>query len=218
MQARVPVHVDKPLDSTYDGAARLADLATRLGVSLAVGFNRRNAPAYREIADWPERDVVVMQKHRTGSPGAARRVVFDDFVHVLDTLRFLVTPEPDAVDVSARTSGGLLQRVLVTLRQADRVGVGVMDRSSGTTREVLDALAPGRRRSVVDLVDVVDREAGAEVTRPADGWAPVSRRRGFTGMCDAFLASVREGRVLDPSDALRTHRLCEVVVGRLGGV
>lgn len=212
LEAGVPVHVDKPLDSTYEGAARLADLAVRRGVSLAVGFNRRHAPAYAAVADWPERDVVVMQKHRTGLPGAARWVVFDDFVHVLDTLRFLVTPDPDAVDVSARTSAGLLHRVLVTLRQGDRVGIAVMDRSSGTTREVLEALAPGRRRRVVDLVDVVDHKGGVEVSRPADGWAPVPEQRGFAGLCRAFLGAVREGRWLDPADALRTHRLCEQVV------
>ena len=216
LEAGVPVHVDKPLDSTYEGAARLADLAARLGVSLAVGFNRRHVPAYAAVAGWPERDVVVMQKHRTELPGAPRWVVFDDFVHVLDTLRFLVTPEPDVVDVSARTSAGLLHRVLVTLRQGDRVGIGVMDRSSGTTREVLEALAPGRRRRVVDLVDVVDHEGSAEVSRPADGWTPVPEQRGFTGLCRAFLGAVRERRTLDPSDALRTHRLCEQVVGRIG--
>ena len=216
LEARVPVHVDKPLSGTYEGAAQLVDLAVRLGVSLAVGFNRRHAPAYAETAGWPERDVVIMHKHRTGPAGDPRQVVFDDFVHVLDTLRFLVTPEPDAVDVSARTSAGLLHRVLVTLRQGDRVGIGVMDRSSGTTREVLEVLAPGRRRRVVDLVDVVDHEGGAEMSRPADGWAPIAEQRGFAGLCHAFLEAVRAGRLLDASDALQTHSLCERVVRSVG--
>jgi virulence factor len=31
-------------------------------------------------------------------------------------------------------------------------------------------------------------------------------------MCAAFLAAVREGRVLSARDALRTHEICEDVV------
>jgi virulence factor len=36
--------------------------------------------------------------------------------------------------------------------------------------------------------------------------------RGFTAMCEAFLASVRAGDVLSARDALRTHEVCETVV------
>ena len=66
--AGVPTLVDKPLADSYDEAARLVELADRRRVGLMVGFNRRHAPAYREVAEWPDRDVVLLHKHRHDLP------------------------------------------------------------------------------------------------------------------------------------------------------
>ena len=218
LEAGVATYVDKPLDDSYAGAAELVGLAQRRGVSLLVGFNRRWAPAYRDVAGWDERDVVMLQKHRAGSPDEPRRVVFDDFIHVLDTLRFVldgVSPErpvvPDDVAVTVRGDRTALARVAVQLVRGQRLAVGVMDRTAGLTEEVLEVLAPGRRRRVVDLADVTDM-VGAECTTRRGSWTPVAVQRGFAQLCAEFLGAVREGRLLDASDALVTHELCERVV------
>ncbi len=148
--AGVPTLVDKPLADSYDEAARLVDLADRRRVGLMVGFNRRYAPAYREIAEWPDRDVVLLQKHRNDLPDAPRRVVFDDFIHVVDTLRFLVG-NGVTIDVSARVEQSLLCRVLLRMGDDQRQGVGIMDRVSGATQGspggVSAAAAPADRRA-----------------------------------------------------------------------
>jgi virulence factor len=218
LEAGVPTYVDKPLDDSYDGAAQLVALAQRRGVSLLVGFNRRWAPAYRDVAAWDERDVVLLQKHRAGSPDEPRRVVFDDFIHVVDTLRFLLDglaparpPAPDDVVVTVRGAGTALARVAVQLVRGQRLAVGVMDRAAGLTEEVLEVLAPGRRRRVVDLAEVTDM-VGAECTTRRGSWTSVAVQRGFAQLCAEFLGAVRDGRVLDASDALATHELCERVV------
>ena len=91
LRAGVPTCVDKPLDTS--GRRRRSagrGWPSRARTSLLVAFNRRWAPAYRDVAAWPDRDVVLLQKHRAGQPDDVRRVVFDDFVHVVDTLRFLL--------------------------------------------------------------------------------------------------------------------------------
>ena len=145
---------------------------------MAVCFNRRFTPAYAEVARWPGLDTVVLTKNRVGLADDPRLVVFDDFVHVVDTLRFLVAPEPDDVQVVARAGAdGTLARVAITLRQGGRLGVGVMDRDSGQTIEILDAMAPGRARQVTDLVDVVDRVGGVAEHRQPDNWASVAQQR-----------------------------------------
>lgn len=215
LDAGVPTFVDKPLALTASACHDLAARARAAGVSLAVCFNRRHAPAYAEVSRWPGLDTVVLTKNRVALPDDARLVVFDDFVHVVDTLRFLVAPEPDDLQVVARpTADGRLGRVAITLRQGRRLGVGIMDRDSGQTVEVLEAMAPGRARRVTDLVDVVDRADGAAHIRQPDNWASVSVQRGFVAMVADLLASVRDGRVLDPADALATHDLCEVILSR----
>ncbi len=211
----VPVFVDKPLADTYAVAAELAALAERRQVPLMVGFNRRYAPAYRELAGWPRRDVVLMQKHRRGHPEAPRRLVFDDFIHVVDTLRFLAPGPGAAMTVDAGVDAGLVRWVSVSLRSTGGLAVGMMSRESGLVEEVLEVIGPGRKRRVLNLSETVDY-AGAESVQRRDGWEPVAVQRGFAPMCAEFLDAVRAGSALTARDALETHALCEQIVAQVG--
>lgn len=211
----IPTFVDKPLALTLAESRAIVEHARQARVSLAVLFNRRFAPAYAEVAGWRGLDTVVLTKHRHALPDEPRWFVVDDFVHVVDTLRFLVGADAALVEVAARPStDGRLARLVVVLRSGGRVGVGIMDRDSGQTVEVLEVMAPGRLRRVTDLVDVTERVDGVEVHRQPDTWASVSAQRGFVAMVDGLLASVRAGQVLDAGDALASHALCEEVLER----
>jgi virulence factor len=211
LEAGVPTLVDKPLADSYDEASRLVELADRRQVGLMVGFNRRYAPAYREVALWPDRDLVVLHKHRRESADDPRRVVFDDFIHVVDTLRYLVG-DGQVIDISTRVHGGLLHRVLLHVGDDARHGIGSMDRESGTTQEVLEVSAPGRRRRIAEMAQVVHHEGGVEAVRRRDEWVSVAVQRGFSAMCAEFVQAVRSGRRLMADDALESHRLCEQIV------
>lgn len=212
LRAGVPVLVDKPIAADYEVAAEVVALAQELGVSLAVGFNRRFAPAYRALAEWPDRDVVTLQKHRSHPLGPARAMVYDDFIHVVDTLRFLVPSPLEDLTVSVRRDGdGHSRRLAVQFTGEDRLATGVMSWTAGMAHELLDVVGEGRRRQVVDVADVVDL-AGEERLVRRDGWRPATELRGFDAMCADFLTAVGEGRVLDAADALVTHEVCERVV------
>ncbi|MGB8022668.1 MAG: Gfo/Idh/MocA family oxidoreductase [Candidatus Nanopelagicales bacterium] len=211
--AGVPAFIDKPLALSAADARAVVERARSRRVSMAVCFNRRFAPAYAEVARWPGLDTVVLTKNRLALPDDPRLFVFDDFVHVVDTLRFMVTPEPEHLDVVSRPGpDGTLARLAVVMRQGHRLGVGIMDRDSGQTVEVLEAMAPSRARQVTDLADVVDRESGAAHRKQPDNWASVSHQRGFVAMVGQLLDSVRAGEVLDGADALATHELCERIL------
>lgn len=212
LRGGVPVLVDKPLATDYATARSQVSLAGELGVSLMVGFNRRSAPAYRALADWADRDVVSLQKHRSQEPGSTRGMVFDDFIHVIDTLRFLVPSTMDDLVIGTNVDDhGRCRRLSVQFTGQGRLAVGLMSWTAGMSHEVLDVIGDGRRRQVTDLADVVDF-AGQERVVRRDGWAPVSGLRGFTAMCEDFLAAVAQGRRLDAADALLTHEICERVV------
>jgi virulence factor len=154
-----------------------------------------------------------------------RRLVFDDFIHVVDTLRFLLdgldgsgrTDGPDGVHVTARGDADGVRRVALQLTRGQRVAVGVMHRTTGMAQEVLEVVADGRSRRVVDLAEVTDA-VGASCTTRRDEWVPVGVQRGFAALADHFLTSVRAGDVLDAADALATHRLCEQVVDEVEAV
>lgn len=217
LRAGVPVLVDKPLATDAASARALADLAAGLGVSLTVGFNRRFAPAVRELAGWADRDVVVLHKHRAEPLGSARAMVFDDFVHVVDTLRYLVPSTLADLTIHTRTDpDGRCRRLAVQFSGEGRLAFGAMSWTAGMAHELLDVVGDGRRRQVTDLADVVDLAGEERLTR-RDGWAPMTRLRGFEAMCADFLGAVRDGRRLDAADALVTHDVCERVVAQAEG-
>ncbi|MFF2654715.1 Gfo/Idh/MocA family protein [Streptomyces sp. NPDC058045] len=210
LEAGIPTYVDKPLAYQLTDSQALVELAEARGTSLAVGFNRRHAPGYTQCAEHP-RDLILMQKNRVGLPEDIRTLVLDDFIHVVDTLRFLVPGTVDDVRVRARVVDGLLHHVVLTLGGDGFTAVGSMNRLSGSAEEVLEVSGQDAKRQVLNLAEVVDHKGQPTVRRRGD-WVPVARQRGVEQAALAFLDAVREGRVLSARDALATHELCERVV------
>ncbi|MFF6950918.1 Gfo/Idh/MocA family protein [Streptomyces iakyrus] len=210
IEAGVPTYVDKPLAYEIDDSARLVALAEERGVSLAVGFNRRHAPGYTQCADHP-RELILMQKNRIGLPEESRAMILDDFIHVVDTLRFLVPGEIDDVTVRARVQDGLLHHLVLQLAGDGFTALGVMNRLSGSAEEILEVSGQDTKRQVINLAEVVDHKGQPTVRRRGD-WVPVARQRGIEQAVLAFLDAVRTGKVLSARDALETHELCERVV------
>ena len=213
LEAGVPTMVDKPLADNAADSQALVELAEARGVTLMVGFNRRFAPIYQDAAAL-NRPLVVMQKNRADQADDPRRVVFDDFIHVVDTLRFLA-PGAGEARVHGRIVGGLVEHVALSLSGGGRDALGIMNRVSGSNEETLEVSGAGAKRRVVDMAQVVDQAGQDHVTRRGD-WTSVGRQRGFEGLCEHFLSAVRDGRRLSALDALETHRLCETVVRELG--
>lgn len=210
LEAGVPTYVDKPLAYRLADSERLVALAEERGVSLFVGFNRRYAPAYAQCQDHP-RELILMQKNRIGLPEEPRSMILDDFIHVVDTLRFLVPGPVDDVTVRARTEAGLLHHVVLQLAGDGFTALGVMNRLSGSAEEILEVSGQDTKRQVLNLAEVVDHKGQPTVRRRGD-WVPVARQRGIEQAVLAFLEAVRAGKVLSARDALATHELCERVV------
>ncbi|MFD6916984.1 Gfo/Idh/MocA family protein [Streptomyces virginiae] len=210
LEAGVPTYVDKPLAYELSSSRQLVERAERLGVSLAVGFNRRFAPAYAQCADHA-RELIVMQKNRVGLPEDPRTLVLDDFIHVVDTLRFLLPGEADHFDVRAVVREGLMHQVVLQLSGAGFTALGIMNRLSGSTEEILEVSGRDTKRQVVNLAEVIDHKGQPTVRRRGD-WVPVARQRGIEQVVDHFLEAVAAGTTLSARDALRTHELCESVV------
>ncbi|MET7480166.1 Gfo/Idh/MocA family oxidoreductase [Streptomyces sp. NPDC005648] len=210
LEAGVPTYVDKPLAYRLADSERLVALAEERDLSLVVGFNRRFAPAYAQCADHP-RELILLQKNRIGLPEEPRSMILDDFIHVVDTLRFLVPGPIDDVTVRARVQDGLLHHVVLQLAGDGFTALGVMNRLSGSAEEVLEVSGQDTKRQVVNLAEIIDHKGQPTVRRRGD-WVPVARQRGIEQAALAFLDAVRAGKVLSARDALATHELCERVV------
>lgn len=185
-------------------------LAEERGVALTVGFNRRLAPSYAQCAEHP-RELILLQKNRVGLPEDPRTMVLDDFIHVVDTLRFLVPGPVSGVVVRARIVDGLMHHVVLQLSGDGFTAIGMMNRLNGSTEEILEVSGQDTKRQVLNLADVVDHKGQPTLRRRGD-WVPVARQRGIEQSVLSFLDAVRAGEVLSAQDALETHRLCERVV------
>ncbi|MFE4857271.1 Gfo/Idh/MocA family protein [Streptomyces sp. NPDC056670] len=210
LDAGVPTYVDKPLAYELAESERLVALAEERGVSLAVGFNRRLAPGYAQCADHP-RELILMQKNRVGLPEDPRTLVLDDFIHVVDTLRFLAPGPIDHTVVRARVREGLMEHVVLQLSGDGFTAIGTMNRMNGSTEEILEVSGQDTKRQVLNLAEVVDHKGQPTVRRRGD-WVPVARQRGIEQSVLSFLDAVRAGKTLSAQDALATHELCERVV------
>jgi virulence factor len=210
LEAGVPTYVDKPIAYTYEESARVVALAEERGVGLTVGFNRRYAPSYTQCAEHP-RDLILLQKNRIGLPATPRLFIVDDFIHVADTLRFLVPGPVEHTDVRVRVRDGLVHHVVLQLGGEGFTALGMMNRANGSTEEILEVSGQDTKRAVHDLATVVDHKGQPTVRRRGD-WVPVARQRGIEQAVLAFLDAVEAGGTPSARDALESHELCERVV------
>ncbi|MFF1651463.1 Gfo/Idh/MocA family protein [Streptomyces sp. NPDC058240] len=210
LEAGVATYVDKPLAYELADSQRLVSLAEERGASLAVGFNRRVAPGYAQCAEHP-RELILMQKNRVGMPEDPRTMVLDDFIHVVDTLRFLAPGPVEHTVVQARIREGLMHHVVLQLSGDGFTAIGTMNRLSGSTEERLEVSGQDSKREVVNLAEVIDHKGQPSVRRRGD-WVPVARQRGIEQSVLSFLDAVRASQVLNAEDALRTHELCERIL------
>lgn len=197
----IHVYVDKPVTDSYDTTKQLVDLAKSKSLLLKAGFNRRYVPAYSRLKNISDPNMIVMQKNRKSLPGNIRTFVFDDFIHVVDTILFLMNEGKPDINIDARIEGQQLYHLVVTFTIGKMTAIGIMNRDSGVVEERLEYFSPNEKRVVVDLADV-----------KKDPWEPTLKTRGFEDIIDDFL-SMRSPA--DYNTILNTHRICEQLAQQL---
>ncbi|WP_099222195.1 Gfo/Idh/MocA family protein [Listeria costaricensis] len=217
LERRIPVYVDKPITDRIEETEELTTLAEQQEVLLMTGFNRRFAPRYQALKEVADVNMIVMQKNRSGQPGEARTFVYDDFIHVLDTVRFLLDAKVENMQVHPVWKGELLAALTVQFEAAGKTATAIMNRDSGVNEEVVAVYAPDGKR-VVEQVTEWTHYSGTDKTacRFSD-WDTTLYKRGFEPIIQAFLAAVRDGEKepIDLWDAFETHRLAEEILLKL---
>jgi virulence factor len=201
LENNVHVYVDKPVTDSFNTTSQLVSLARSKNLILKAGFNRRFAPAYSKLKGIANPNMITMQKNRKSLPGEIRTFVFDDFIHVVDTLLFLMGEVPKDIVVKPRIVDGKLYHLVMILTSANgKIAIGIMNRDAGTTEERLEIFSATEKRVVTDLIDP---------TR--DPWQTMLKTRGFEDVVDDFLAKKNP----DYDSILKTHEICENIVTHL---
>lgn len=213
----IHVYVDKPISYSYGDALKLVELSEARGLIFMVGFNRRFAPMYKKLKSQEKPDIVIMQKNRLYHPDNIRRFIFDDFIHVVDTLCFLAPSEIEDIQVKSLIMNGNLYNVVLQMSGKGYTSIGIMNRDSGVSEEVLEYMNPNNKWVVKNLSDVIHYNNGTEKILRFNDWDPILYRRGFYQIIDHFIYSVEHNETPSPSvrDSLHTHEICEKIVSRL---
>lgn len=210
----VSVYIDKPISFNFEEAKEIDRLAKEHNVIAMVGFNRRFCPKVKELKGRGKADIIVMQKNREYPPGDIRRFIVEDFIHVVDTLRFLMDEEVKNIDVNYLKDGNDLHNVVVTLKGNGTTAVGIMNRTAGITEENIEYMIKGNKYIVEDLVDTIEVNNSGRTKTSFGGWDPTLYKRGFEDIIDHFIESVKNKSIPNPSisDSVRTHEICEDIV------
>jgi virulence factor len=217
LEAGIHVYVDKPISNHADKASQLFQLAKEKDLILRVGFNRREAPLINNLKELDKPDVVICQKNRIALPSNIRTVIFDDFIHVVDTLRFLFEDNIISYQVKGTVKDNLLYSVTLQLIGKRGTAIGIMHRDSGRNEERLEFICPGEKRIIEDLNNLTIYKEGKEIRHKFDDWESVLYRRGFVQITDRFLKDVKEANAFinQDEDSLVTHEICEAIVLQL---
>lgn len=221
LERGIDVYVDKPLSYDIRESERMAELALKKGRLLGVGFNRRFAPLYREAKAWLDEaggfDLCIAQKHRNRLQNAAAKMtLYDDLVHMVDTVLWLgAAPYELKAFVRQTDAGGRLLHATGSVAFGSAAAVFSMSRRAGADWERLELHGGGRSVEVDDLETAVfyDQSTGERV-RTFAGWDDTLYRRGFAGVIDHFLQSLDRPELCEirADQVMETHVLIERLV------
>ena len=217
LRAGIPTFVDKPLCDTLAGVESLANLALMQDCPLFVGFNRRYLPAMAAARAQPLTELN-WQKHRHALPGLPRQFLFDDFIHVLDSLCcYGGLPTGDLLHAVLRRSSQqpeLLAGVSVAWQRGQAAVSGSMNRSAGITEERIDAYGDNLSLHLENCTrGSIARDKQAQMLSPSD-WLPVLAQRGFAAMLAHWYQQIESGKADSEliTSYLHGHRLAEQLV------
>lgn len=214
----IHVYVDKPISYDYESSKRLIDLAISRSLNLMVGFNRRYAPAYQELKQVVNPNMIILQKNRHALPGDIGTFVFDDFIHVIDTMRYLFTMPVKEVLVRGMKRDGLLIHALIQLiAENGSTAIGIMNRDSGTLEEKIEVFSTEEKKTVINMTNLSTMRQKIEISSGNNDWESTLSKRGFENIIRDFLHSLETGNKpqFSMEDALLTHEMCEKVVSQL---
>lgn len=210
----IHTYIDKPISLHYHETEKIATLSRETGKIAMVGFNRRFIPHVAELKQYGKADLIIMQKNRFANPDFIRRFVVEDFIHVVDTLRFLLPTSIKDVKVECLRKGPILNQLVIQLIGEGSMAIGIMNRNGGVTEEIIEYMAGHNKYVVNSLVETTHYHDKEINFKKFGDWEPTLRKRGFYQLVDHFLDCVEHNRTPDPSieDSLLTHQICERIV------
>ncbi|MEH7402434.1 Gfo/Idh/MocA family oxidoreductase [Gottfriedia acidiceleris] len=210
----IDVYIDKPISMNFKETEQIVNLANEQGKIVMVGFNRRFIPRVKELTMHGKASLIIMQKNRFNFPEYTRRFVVEDFIHVVDTLRYLMSTNVVDLKVNFLKKDNMLDHLIIQLIGEGCTAIGIMNRNNGVTEEIIEYMTPQNKYVVSSLAETTHyHNKEINITKFGD-WEPTLYKRGFYQIVDHFLDCIEQNKTPDPSisDSIITHEICERIV------
>jgi len=210
----IHVYVDKPLSYNLEESLELLLIAKKNNKILKVGFNRRNAPMVNELKNMGDAQLIIMQKNRVSTSMDPRVFIYDDFIHVLDTVRFLMGNDYEDITVNGLKDETGLKNILVKLSNSSTSAIAIMNRDNGVNEETIEFMASGAKYIVKNLTQTTIYKNNIPTLKEFGDWETTLYKRGFAPTIESFIEEVASGIVSFNSleDAIKSHELCEKIL------
>jgi virulence factor len=218
----IDVYLEKPMtfDSNLD--RQIAEEADRLQRIVMVGYNRRFSPlAVQAKALWGQRSVGmgVMVKHRSSNMFHGLPLhINEEFVHVIDTTRFLCG-EGKALSTRHRLSSDGILIEAITVVQLDNGGLVSLQTclEGGLWKETYSIHGDKATMELDVFSELRFYEGGGSKSwrEPYDStWRNNLKGRGFVDQIDHFLTCVktRSRPICDGWEAMKTQLMAESII------
>ena len=217
IDAGIPVFVDKPLCYTLHETEKLLSNASEKKVSIYLGFNRRFAPLIHSLKEQQNPIQIIWQKNRVNLPGDPRMFVFDDFIHIVDSLRFLAEGSIENLQVFPRMRNNQLGALQVQWEQNGTLLTGIMNRVSGITEERVEYYSAGNKWKIEELTSGIHYQGEKQNIVEFGNWDHTLYKRGFVNLFEDWLSVLQQNTFETDriQDIWGTHNLCEKIVTKI---
>ncbi|WP_430606576.1 virulence factor [Enterococcus sp. AZ170] len=210
LEAGIHVFVDKPLSENLAEVKEIQALAAEKKLILMVGFNRRFAPFVDELKAVDNKNMLLIQKNRIASESTANFVIYDLFLHVADTLVYLLDDDIRQVQTKIIEEDGLLKRAILHVETETTTAIASMNLYAGANTETYQVTSPEGTLVLENLTDLTSQNSLGTQQQKFGDWTTTVEKRGFQQMVEEFIKAVQTNDVtyLKQEKVFTSHELC----------
>ncbi len=214
LEAGVHVFVDKPLSENLAEVQEIQTLAAEKNLLLMVGFNRRFAPLVDELKAVKNKNMLFIQKNRTAAQQTTDFVIYDLFLHVADTLVYLLDDSIRQVQTKIIEEKGFLKRAVLQVETETTTAIASMNLFAGANTETYQLMSDEGTYTLENLTDLTFRTIQGTEQKGFGDWTPTLEKRGFQQMVTTFIAAIenQEIETLRQADIFTSHELCTKMI------
>lgn len=210
LEAGIHVFVDKPLSENLNEVVEIQKIAEEKQLLLMVGFNRRFAPLVQQLKTVKEKNMLFIQKNRVATSHSSEFVIYDLFLHVVDTMVYLLDDPISSVKTKLVEENGNLQRALLQVETPAITAIASMNLFAGANTETFQVISKQGTYVLEELTELTIKSAEIKQKETFGDWVPTLEKRGFKQMVENFIQALhtKDSSKLKQENIFLSHELC----------